>query len=153
MDRRPGSGDCLPLGHLMLQTKRWNEAIRMTDPKRAVAIAHHHHAGSVRADDIKATGFLRPDGRARSVRIFWVGRGGDPSPDSCRYRYAALRAFSPHLPKPAPVAATVPLGAWCSKQSGGTKRFVMTDLSVQSPSLTMIHAGSVRADDIKATGF
>jgi hypothetical protein len=45
------------LGHLVFQTKRWNEAIRMADPKGAVAIARHHHAGSVGADDIKATAF------------------------------------------------------------------------------------------------
>ena len=45
------------LGHLMFQTKRWNEVIRMADLKGAVAIARHYHAGSVRADDIKATAF------------------------------------------------------------------------------------------------
>jgi hypothetical protein len=44
------------LGHLMFQTKWWNEAIRMARPQGAVAIARHHHAGSVRANDIKATG-------------------------------------------------------------------------------------------------
>ena len=36
----------------MFQTKRWSEAIR---PKGAVAIARHRHAGSVGADDLKAT--------------------------------------------------------------------------------------------------
>jgi hypothetical protein len=45
------------LGHLIFQTKQWNEAIRMADLKGAVAIARHYHAGSVRADDIKATAF------------------------------------------------------------------------------------------------
>ena len=45
------------LGHLMFQTKRWNEVVRMADLKGAVAIARHYHAGSVRADDIKATAF------------------------------------------------------------------------------------------------
>jgi hypothetical protein len=40
------------LGHLILQTKRWKEAIRMADLKGAVAIARHYHAGSVLADDI-----------------------------------------------------------------------------------------------------
>jgi hypothetical protein len=41
----------------MFQTKRWSEAIRMADLKAPVAIARHHHAGAVRADDIKATAF------------------------------------------------------------------------------------------------
>jgi hypothetical protein len=40
------------LGHLIFQTKRWNEAIRMADLKGAVAITRHYHAGSVRVDDI-----------------------------------------------------------------------------------------------------
>jgi hypothetical protein len=52
---RPGNAQFAPvaatvrLGHLIFQTKRWNEAIRMADLKGAVAIARHYHAGSVRA--------------------------------------------------------------------------------------------------------
>jgi hypothetical protein len=55
----------VPLGHLMFQTKRWNEAIRMARPKGAVAIARHHHAGSV--------------GRTTSSRLRFEARRTSPS--------------------------------------------------------------------------
>ena len=45
------------LGHLMFPTKRWNEAIRMTDLKAQSPSLAITRRVSVRAEDIKATGF------------------------------------------------------------------------------------------------
>src|SRR4029077_5289818 len=60
-----------------------NKAVERSDwygrPQGAVAIARHHRAGAVRAE------------------------AGFPSPDSRRYRSAALRAVFPHLPKLKPL--------------------------------------------------
>jgi len=77
------------LGHLMFQTKRWNEATRMADQKGqspSLAITMRVLFGRTASRrlgfEARRTSPLRSD--------FEVGRGGDPSPDSRRYRYAAL---------------------------------------------------------------
>ena len=87
-----GSGDC-PVRRLVLQTKRWNEAIRMADlsaqsPSLTVTMRALFERTTSRRLRFEArrTSPLRSD--------FEVGRGGDPSPDSRRYRHAALRALS-----------------------------------------------------------
>jgi hypothetical protein len=70
---RPGNAQFAPvaatvrLGHLIFQTKRWNEAIRMADLKGAVAIARHYHAGSVRAARAE---ILR---RTVAATVIWLG--------------------------------------------------------------------------------
>ena len=80
------------LGHLMFETKRWNEAIRLADLKAQspwLAIAMRVLFGRTTSRrlrfEVRRTNQLRSD--------FEVGRNGNPSPDSRRYRYAALRAF------------------------------------------------------------
>jgi hypothetical protein len=86
------------LGHLMFQTKRWNEATRMADQKGqspSLAITMRVLFGRTTSRrlgfEARRTSPLRSD--------FEGGRGGDPSPDSRRYRYAALRAFSRTCPR------------------------------------------------------
>jgi hypothetical protein len=94
---RSGSGDC-PVRPLIFQTKRWNEAIRMADLKAqspSLAISMRVLFGRTTSRrlrfEARRTSPLRSD--------FEVGQGGDPSADSRRYRYAALRAFSRRCPR------------------------------------------------------
>jgi hypothetical protein len=80
----------------MYQTKRWNEAIRMADlkaqsPSLAITIRVLFGRTTSRRLGFEAS-------RNEPAPFGFLGRrGGDPSPDSRRYRYAALpvlRAFS-----------------------------------------------------------
>ena len=78
------------LGHLVFQTKRWNEAIGMADLKAqspSLAITVRVLFGRTTSRrlrfEARRTNQIRSD--------FEVSRNGNPSPDSRRYRYAALR--------------------------------------------------------------
>jgi len=68
-----------------------------------------------------------------------ASRHRSPSPCGVLFGRTTSRRlrFEASRNEPAPVAATVPLGPWCSKQSGGTKRFVWPTSRRQSPSLAI----------------
>jgi len=141
----------VPLGHLMFQTERWNETICMADlsaqsPSLTITMRVLFERTTSRRLGFEArrTSPLRSD--------FEVGRGGDPSPDSRRYRYAALRAFSGTC-RSAPGS-----GDCLVRPPDAPNKAVERSDSYGRPkgAVAIAHhhyAGSVRVDDIKATGF
>ncbi len=122
----------------MYQTKRWNEAIRMTDLKAqspSLAITMRALFGRTTSRRLR----FQARRTSRSVRIFRSDEA-----EILRRTVAATVIWRcrcsgrfPHLAKRAPVAATVRLGQLMLQTKRWNEAIRMADLKAQSPSLAI----------------